>query len=67
MNQATAIPVFGDQSLFHLVPEKFVAACSVKNATALEFFEAHELDQITRPVLAMRKFGRIWFYLNKGA
>lgn len=56
MNQATAIPVFGDQSLFHLVPEKFVAACSVKNAPTLEFFEAHELDQITRPVLAMRKF-----------
>lgn len=56
MNQATAIPVFGDQSLFHLVPEKFVAACSVKDSTALKFFEAHELDQITQPVLAMRKF-----------
>lgn len=55
MNQATA--VFGDQSLFHLVTEKFVAVCSVKNDPAMvEFFEAHELDQITQPVLAMRKF-----------
>ena len=56
MNQATAIPVFGDQSLFHLVPEKFVAACSVKNASALEFFEESDLGKITQPVLAMRKF-----------
>ena len=57
MNQLKAIPVFGDQSLFDQVPEQFVAACSVKNTpTYLEFFEQHELDQITQPVLAMRKF-----------
>lgn len=56
MNQTTAIPVFGDQTLFHLVPEKFVAACRVKNAPALEFFEESELGEITQPVLAMRKF-----------
>lgn len=56
MNQKIAIPVFGDQSLFHLVPEKFVAVCNVKNAPALEFFEESDLKEITQPVLAMRKF-----------
>ena len=56
MNQATAIPVFGDQSLFHLAPEKYVAVCGHKDATTLEFFEESELGKITQPVLAMRKF-----------
>ena len=56
MNQATAIPVFGDQTLFHLVPEKYVAVCGHKDSTALEFFEESDLKEITQPVLAMRKY-----------
>ena len=56
MNQATTIPVFGDQSLFNLVPEKFVAICGHKDANTLEFFEESDLGEITQPVLAMRKF-----------
>ena len=56
MNQKIAIPVFGDQFLFHLVPEKFVVACSVKNAPALELFEESELGEIIQCVLDLRKY-----------